>query len=141
MSMSSCSLLVYDFAASQCVILPVAHFVPGNDGDWFHEDIVDTLYMLYSSPEIVALVLLYMLAVVGLNLSGVCIIGQAPGSCAAFYGGLLLLGSDFLHSHAVQPHHGCLGSHAGDVLRTPRRKVGGAMGGLLVPAGNRVITL
>ncbi|KFM25000.1 Solute carrier family 35 member F6 [Auxenochlorella protothecoides] len=67
---------VFGFLAMTLVLMPVVQFLPGREGQGIHEDSLDTLYMLWHTPSILAVVLLDLVALLGLNISGMCVTGH-----------------------------------------------------------------
>lgn len=62
--------------AMAAVLMPIAQFLPGVDGQGVHEDTVDTLYMLSHNPGILTVVIFDVIALLGLNVSGMCVTGH-----------------------------------------------------------------
>lgn len=58
------------------ILMPIAQMLPGVDGQGVHEDTIDTFYLLASSPAILTFVLLDVVALLGLNVSGMCVTGH-----------------------------------------------------------------
>ncbi|KAK9812950.1 hypothetical protein WJX72_006245 [[Myrmecia] bisecta] len=59
-----------------CVMLPLVHFLPGEDGEGIHEDSLDTLHMIGHSRSIQIVLAVDMLALLSYNFAGMCVTGQ-----------------------------------------------------------------
>lgn len=58
------------------VMLPLVQWLPGQDGQGIHEDTVDTLAMIYSTPILMTLLLTDMAALLAYNVSGMLVTGH-----------------------------------------------------------------
>lgn len=67
---------LFGFIAMALVLMPISQFLPGEDGQGVHENSLDTLYMLAHNPTILTVVLFDVVALLGLNVSGMCVTGH-----------------------------------------------------------------
>eukprot|EP00892_Ulva_mutabilis_P009770 jgi/Ulvmu1/7165/UM034_0073.1 len=59
-----------------CVMAPIVRLLPGKEGEGIHEDIVDTVHMITSSPRLAAVLTVQMLGLLAYNYCGMHVTGN-----------------------------------------------------------------
>ena len=64
----------WGFVLCSSICLPAVQFLPGNEGNGVHEDLLDTFEMMKNSPILLAFVILYVFFILFYNVGGMLVI-------------------------------------------------------------------